>query len=472
MNLLVSRHFTEADGVANAEKLGMAAKPASLFDPKLIELQKKYAKDLLTHYNPYTKLRYCDDPAIALVEITNENSIFDYWKWNKLNGTFAGLKEDALPDYYVKQLDEKWREWLKKKYGPDANVKDGRPIYKFKYMHPPEKIKDVEDFYTDLEKKYFEDMISFLKKDTNIKVPITGLGGYSNIQDIKAEDGCNFIDRHGYWDHPKFPDKPWDLNDFRIENNSLLQNAGADMINGLIADSREATRCSKPFTMTEWNQCYPNQYAYEMPLILASVGIKEGWDGLFEFAFSHAWTDRMVFDNIRSFFDIFNNSQKLILCSAASYYYLNSSIVKSDAGNGIYRIDSTKARGVIGFIKNAQQTTDYMTILSEENGVVFLYSAENKVIEKSNKLILIAISEIKNNHSGWTVDGKFNWGSPPTFLKRMNIKISISLGKHFKVYALAPDGKRVKQLDTTFENNVLTFTTNNSDTPWFEIDIV
>ena len=78
--LLCSRHFTEADGIVDAEKLGMAAKPVSMFDPKLIKLQKKYAKNLLTHYNPYTKLRYCEDPVIALVEITNENSIIDAWK--------------------------------------------------------------------------------------------------------------------------------------------------------------------------------------------------------------------------------------------------------------------------------------------------------------------------------------------------------------------------------------------------------
>ncbi|MDD5173735.1 MAG: hypothetical protein PHV48_02780, partial [Candidatus Omnitrophica bacterium] len=44
MNLLVARHFTEADGVVDAAKLGMAAKPYSMFDPKLIELQNQYAK--------------------------------------------------------------------------------------------------------------------------------------------------------------------------------------------------------------------------------------------------------------------------------------------------------------------------------------------------------------------------------------------------------------------------------------------
>jgi len=42
INLLVSRDFTEADGVVAADQLGSAAIPVSLFDPKLRELQKKY----------------------------------------------------------------------------------------------------------------------------------------------------------------------------------------------------------------------------------------------------------------------------------------------------------------------------------------------------------------------------------------------------------------------------------------------
>ena len=89
INLLVSRHFTKGDGVAGAEKLGMAAKPVCMFDKRLIELQKKYAKELLTHFNPYTKLRYCDDPAICLVEIVNESTLAGF---NKTISTRKSIK--------------------------------------------------------------------------------------------------------------------------------------------------------------------------------------------------------------------------------------------------------------------------------------------------------------------------------------------------------------------------------------------
>ncbi|MGB6431546.1 MAG: hypothetical protein WBF06_13250, partial [Candidatus Acidiferrales bacterium] len=53
-NLLVVRPFKAADGVEDAQLLGLGAKGVSLFDKRLIELQKDYAQKLLDHVNPYT----------------------------------------------------------------------------------------------------------------------------------------------------------------------------------------------------------------------------------------------------------------------------------------------------------------------------------------------------------------------------------------------------------------------------------
>jgi len=58
------------------EQLENAAKPYTNFDPRLIELHKKFSYDLTTHVNPYTKLAYKDDPAVVLMEFANENDLF------------------------------------------------------------------------------------------------------------------------------------------------------------------------------------------------------------------------------------------------------------------------------------------------------------------------------------------------------------------------------------------------------------
>lgn len=74
INLHVGRRFTEADGVPQAQWLAYA-KFCTIFDGRMIELQKKFAHDLLTHRNPYTGLTYAEDPAVVFVELTNENSL-------------------------------------------------------------------------------------------------------------------------------------------------------------------------------------------------------------------------------------------------------------------------------------------------------------------------------------------------------------------------------------------------------------
>ena len=65
----------------------------------MIELQKKYARDLLTHVNPYTKTAYTDEPAVAFVEINNENALFAEWGWGKL---------DSLPEPYATTFRKLW----------------------------------------------------------------------------------------------------------------------------------------------------------------------------------------------------------------------------------------------------------------------------------------------------------------------------------------------------------------------------
>src|SRR5687768_17028563 len=76
LNLLDFRQFKEGDEVPAFDQIGRAAKPYAFFDRRLIDLQKEFAQQLLTHNNPITGLRYADDPALALVEICNEHGLF------------------------------------------------------------------------------------------------------------------------------------------------------------------------------------------------------------------------------------------------------------------------------------------------------------------------------------------------------------------------------------------------------------
>ncbi|MDO4629569.1 MAG: carbohydrate binding domain-containing protein [Planctomycetia bacterium] len=114
INLHVSRKFTEEDGFPNYDIRPQHDKGLDNFMPRMIELQKKYARELLTHVNPYTKMSYLEDPCVAMVEINNENSIVSQW----LGG---GLDKHLAPFCEV-ELQKLWNEWLREKYGTTAKV--------------------------------------------------------------------------------------------------------------------------------------------------------------------------------------------------------------------------------------------------------------------------------------------------------------------------------------------------------------
>ncbi|HSI63476.1 MAG TPA: hypothetical protein VLE43_10165, partial [Candidatus Saccharimonadia bacterium] len=76
--------------------------------PPYVDALKQYARELLTHVNPHTGLAYCDDPAVAIVEVNNENTLlFNAWWPAKVKG--------PVHDSVAKQ----WNAWVAKKHGAD-----------------------------------------------------------------------------------------------------------------------------------------------------------------------------------------------------------------------------------------------------------------------------------------------------------------------------------------------------------------
>ncbi len=113
LNLLVGRRFGVGDGVdATVNQLDWKTTHAvGFFHAPHMEAQKQYARQLLAHLNPYTKLTYAEDPAVALVEINNENGLIHTW----LGGSF-----DELPNVFALDLQRQWNEWLGKRYADTA----------------------------------------------------------------------------------------------------------------------------------------------------------------------------------------------------------------------------------------------------------------------------------------------------------------------------------------------------------------
>lgn len=120
MNLNVSRTFNHLDGVYSADSLLEFGKGITIFDPQMIALQKEYAAQLLNHTNPYTGIKLSEDPALAMLEMINENSLYGMWKDNALQP--RSLPGGLLTWYHSRMLDSMWNVFLQNKYGTQTTL--------------------------------------------------------------------------------------------------------------------------------------------------------------------------------------------------------------------------------------------------------------------------------------------------------------------------------------------------------------
>lgn len=420
LNLHVGRRFRKGDGLPDADKFNPYGKFITLFDKRLIELQKEYAKDLLTHKNPYIGTQYVDEPAIAIIEITNENSLMWGWVMGLLNGPRKGKGTwQTIPEKHIHMLDEMWNEWLLKRYGsrielerawhgdgialePDEDPEKGT-VKRITIEEVPKytkaRVRDLLKFYYEIERKYFREMADYIRKELGAKMLIIGTATIPFLPSVLSQLETDIIDAHAYWDHPRFPRKPWDPHDFEINNESLVANPpciiGALGITSVI---------SRPFTVSEWNHCFPNEYEYEAPLIMAAYGSLQDWDGLFIFTYtgSRRWNIQGIF----SYFDVLPNPVKSILMPICSLMFIRRDVRKA---REVVTLDYTvdELLEVTKELAKTRRIEDYVERKGISPYAILIHRYRLNIVKSSNEGRQIALKSIKPPYISDT--GELEW---------------------------------------------------------------
>jgi len=300
-DLLDYRRFLPGDGVRDAEQFQHGwrhgIKGATIFNDRLIELQKEFATKFLTHANPHTKLRYVDDPAVAVVEITNENSVF------YLHNTSL-----TLP-CYVEELRGRWNRWLVERYGSRAKLAaawtaagrsallaDEDPARRTVHLplkdlyseargeqyvghRHPLRIRDMRRFLFDVERRYYQRMRGHLKS-LGVKVPITGTN-QTFCPASNFADACNdFLSRNNYWLHPNVRAKPF----VTFRNLAVVRSDLAKTSNP-ITEIASSSVVGKPMISPEFNFPWPNEFRAECLPLMTAYACFQDWDGLLFFSY-------------------------------------------------------------------------------------------------------------------------------------------------------------------------------------------
>lgn len=296
------RRFLPGDGVTDAADLEHgwhhSIKGASVFNDRMIALQKEFATAFYTHRNPYTKLRYCDDPAVAVVEITNENSVF-YFRNTTL----------TLP-VYVDELKSRWNRRLLQRYGTRGKLAaawtdgatcallDGEDpaagtvflpmqhLYQdpagvpFAGKRSPVRVDAMVRFFFDLERRYYAQMRGHLRT-IGVRVPITGTNQSFCPAGVCAESVNDFMSRNNYWCHPNVHAKPF----FTFRDRTVLRSDLARRSNP-VTNVASSTVSGKPMIVPEFNWPWPIRYRAECLPMMAAYACLQDWDGLLFFAYN------------------------------------------------------------------------------------------------------------------------------------------------------------------------------------------
>ncbi len=253
-DVLVGWKFRPGDGVRDYEALSrsLAGRPACWFDERIITLTEDWLRTVLTTPDPRSGRRLADDPAIALVGLVNENSVFEPLPWRN------------LPASYQEEARKRFTTWA---MAAKTTARDGSIADLLERGDP-----DVRSFLTSMQGAYLSRMTAHVRS-LGCNALVTGTNWMAHAPEMAASAKLGFVDRHGYWDHPQ---NGWDPTS---SFNAKSLAAGPS----LLVDLARLRVDGSPYTISEWNCVWPNPWTAEGGPMMAAMAGYQGHDAVLVF---------------------------------------------------------------------------------------------------------------------------------------------------------------------------------------------
>jgi hypothetical protein len=182
----------------------------------------------------------------------------------------------------------------------------------------PRRMDDYLQFLADVDRAYLNRMLAAVR-ETAGAVPVAGTQvRYGGLANFDTHQDLDFQDNHFYIDHYNFPHTSWDGRDWRQKNVSTI-GTGLSELAG-VAIERQAGR---PYTVSEYNQPWPNMQANEIDVVTAALGAFQDWDALMHFAYAHGadWST-----NVPNSFNLNGDWSKDVLLGQAAFLFRSGAI--------------------------------------------------------------------------------------------------------------------------------------------------
>ncbi len=534
LDLMTSRTFTPADGVADVPSL-LRATPwhktrlfVTTYDARMIELQKRFQRQLLTHVNRYTGLRYADDPVVASVELKNEEGV--------LYSGFSRPMYAGYPAHYQQQLYKRWNAWLAARYRDTAALEAAWRAPHAVGLNPQETLGSVA-FAPELRgrgpysRARYADMVRFVSglgeeyqrlmaahlRSLGLRCPIRDTQARTRPCQIRAQSRLDYVDAHSYWTAPF--------------DQAMVHSAGGNIIGPAFT-----AVAGKPMSVSEYNEFCAHQWRAEMPILFAAYAAFQDWDSitLHSYGGSRGRLDEtaLQFHYIASYGDsplisqfpvaarIFREGlvrparQTVELAYTAAQcdsgapvvwpipgeaallhrvrttgfdakrpappaaaaprgpYVCDTGELRWDAQAGLVTVQAPQVEAAVGFVGGREVTLAHMALrASTRFAAVSLVSRDGQPLDRSTSILLTAAAQAENTAMVWG-DSRtrvLNYGYAPVRCELVRAQVRLRLGP-VEVFALGSDGQRGPRVPVRRDRDAVEIDAGPRwQTLWYEI---
>jgi hypothetical protein len=278
----------DVPGGADQSALGLL-----FFDPALQTAYKSWLRRLFATPNPHTGIPLAKDPALAIIQLQNEDSLL-FWTVNNLKG--------AQRD----NLGRKFADAMRKKYGtlpgafqawdgnrlpgdkPENGILDFHNIWEMTQARQggmARRLGDQLEFWTRTMYDFNREMARFLRQELGCRQVINA-GNWRTADTLRLNDAERWsytanevmaVNRYFGGIH-KGPNEGWS-----IQNGDVFTSVSAlKQPNEFPLNLKQVA--GRPMLVTESAWVFPNGYAAEGPFLIATYQSLTGVDGYYWFA--------------------------------------------------------------------------------------------------------------------------------------------------------------------------------------------
>lgn len=443
-----------------------------------------FSTNLLNSLNPYTGLRWKDDPAIAWIVPVNENNMGSATR--SLSATSRALFDSAW------QNAGNTGSW---NYQTDAGARFGANLHANAYAWMKTELRNLG--------------VKALLSDVN--------GWHDQSVLVGHRSNLDYVDNHFYWDHPNFLENAWSIPSRGWDNGGM-----ATKVLGSGLQSVALSRVyGKPFTLSEFNFAAPNRFRAEGGLLLGSIAARQDWDAAFRFAWSHN-SARIQNTSRFDYFDMQADpiglaSERAIIAlflrrdldsasdegvlridpngsGVAGGYNalmrrqilsrkLYSSTTTGGDGNltdptapqpvqvdtetGTLTVNTPRTQGIFAPVGSNVTAGGLSALLSGHRGALWVTSVDRKPIPTSNRILLTFLTDVQNTnirYSGPDRDVIESWGITPHLVRVGSAAVTLAVQNpaRYTVYRLDMAGNRIAEIPVTRTTTTLSFNVTNS----------